>query len=157
MFKIGWAKPVPVNMKRFKNPKRGMALTALAGPASNIVLSCVFLIIYGFTRIPLAAGGRGMSFAVSEMIKNTAYISVALAVFNIIPVPPLDGSKILFSLMSDEAYYKLMRYERFGMIILIILVMTGAVGGPLSTAIGCVYDRLFDLAVLAFRFSGRFF
>ena len=153
MFKIGWAKPVPVDMRRFKNPKRGMAVTALAGPLSNIVFACIILIVYGLTRIPLTARGSGTASAVSEMIYNTAYISVALAVFNIIPIPPLDGSKILFSVIPDSAYFKLMRYERFGMIILIILVMTGAPGGRLPTAVGSVFDRFFNLfAIPAFEF-----
>ena len=118
VFRFGWAKPVPVNMYRFQNPKRGMALTALAGPASNVVITLVFLLLYGALYIPLqgsAAGGY-----ILQMLELTAYISLGFALFNLIPIPPLDGSKVAFSLMSDRAYAKLMRYERYGGIALLL-------------------------------------
>ena len=130
VFHFGWAKPVPVNMYKFKDPKRGMAITALAGPVSNILITIVFLFIYGLLYIPLQLSAAGQY--ILQMIMITAYISLGLAVFNFIPVPPLDGSKVLFSLMSDEKYYKLMRYERYGTIIMILLVATGVLGKPPS-------------------------
>ena len=80
------------------------------------------------------------------MIYLTAYLSIALAVFNIIPVPPLDGSKILFSLMSDESYMKLMRYEKYGMLLLLVLVATDILGNPLYTATQFIFDKLFVFA-----------
>ena len=146
---FGWAKPVPVNMYNFKNPKRGMAVTALAGPVSNIIIAVVFLFVYGLVYRPLYTGGTAAQ-AVLEMILTTAYLSLALAIFNFIPISPLDGSKVLFSFLSDSAYEKLMRYERYGMIVLIILVATGATSGVLSTVTGWVYDRLFFVAQFAF-------
>ena len=120
---FGWAKPVPVNMTRFKNPKMHMAVTALAGPVSNIVLAVIVYFIYGllFTKL-VGMGSPGTGEIVLSMVLRAATLSVALAVFNILPIPPLDGSKILFSLLPEHAYYKLMRYERFGMIILILFV-----------------------------------
>lgn len=145
-FKFGWAKPVPVNMYSFKNPKRGMAITALAGPLSNVIICCVFLFIYGLSYIPLTVAGTEIAQAALNMIYITAYLSIALAVFNIIPVPPLDGSKVLFSLMSDESYLKLMRYERYGMILLLVLVATDILGNPLYTATQFVFDNLFFFA-----------
>ena len=108
VFKFGWAKPVPVNMMRFRSPKRGMALTALAGPVSNVLLALVFLFLYGLLYRALYS----VQFLL-DMIWLTAYISLALAIFNIIPVSPLDGSKVLFALLPDAAYAKLMRYERY--------------------------------------------
>lgn len=121
IFKFGWAKPVPVNMNNFRNPKRDMAITALAGPVSNIILAVVVMLIYGFVYQPLTnAGGTGQT--VLEMLTITAYLSCALAVFNIIPIPPLDGSKVLFSLLPQKAYNTLMRYERFGFLILLVLI-----------------------------------
>ena len=99
VFHFGWAKPVPVNMYKFKDPKRGMAITALAGPVSNILITIVFLFIYGLLYIPLQLSDVGQY--ILQMIMITAYISLGLAVFNFIPVPPLDGSKVLFSLMSQ--------------------------------------------------------
>jgi len=145
---FGWAKPVPVDMRNFENPKRGMALTALAGPAMNLLIAVVFLFIYGLTFQPLYGAGE-LGRSLSQMIGSTAYLSLALGIFNMIPISPLDGSKIFFSFLSDEMYYRLMRVERYGMIILIILSLTGATSGVLSGVTGWVYDRLFFIAEFA--------
>lgn len=147
VFHFGWAKPVPVNMYKFKDPKRGMAITALAGPVSNILITIVFLFIYGLLYIPLQLSDVGQY--ILQMIMITAYISLGLAVFNFIPVPPLDGSKVLFSLMSDEKYYKLMRYERYGGLVLMVLMMTGVLGKPVSTVVSAIYSNLIPVAQFA--------
>lgn len=147
VFHVGWAKPVPVNMYRFKNPKRGMAVTALAGPVSNLLIAVVFMFLYGAAYIPLGRSAVGYYFL--QMIQLTAIISIGLGIFNLLPLPPLDGSKVLFSLMSDESYYKLMRYERYGGVVMLILVATGVLGKPLSVAIDAVYAWLVPLAQLA--------
>jgi len=152
VFRFGWAKPVPVNMYRFRNPKLGMALTALAGPVCNLLIACVFLFLYGLLFRPLS--GRAVGDVVLETVYTTAYLSTALAVFNILPIPPLDGSKVLFSLIPDKAYFTLMRYERYGMILLLILVATGVLRGPLQTATGTVTGWLFALAELGFHLTG---
>jgi Zn-dependent protease len=145
IFKVGWAKPVPVNMYNFKNPKKGMAVTALAGPVSNVVICVLFLFIYGLLYKPFNSG-TVFEQTLLSMVELTAYLSLGLAVFNIIPVPPLDGSKVFFSLLSDDNYYKLMRYERYGMLLLLALVATGVLGKPLSTAINYCYDKAFFIA-----------
>ena len=147
LFGIGWAKPVPVNMYRFKNPKRGMAITALAGPVSNVLITFVFLLLYGVLFAPLHGSDVGGYFL--EMIELTAYMSLGLAVFNLIPLPPLDGSKVLFALMSDESYYKLMRYERYGGLVLMVLMMTGVLGKPVSTVVSAIYSNLIPVAQFA--------
>lgn len=144
VFRFGWAKPVPVNMYRFKDPKRGMAVTAIAGPISNVLISLVFLFLYGALYLPLQGSGFGVY--VLEMLQITAYLSLSFAVFNFLPIPPLDGSKVLFSVVSDEAYRKLMRYERYGSIALLILVSTGILGRPLSTAVHFLYAHLIPVA-----------
>lgn len=144
VFHVGWAKPVPINMYKFKNPKRGMAISSLAGPACNLLISVVFLFLYGVAFATL--GPVGIGSYLLQMLELTAYMSLSLCIFNLIPIPPLDGSKVLFSLMSDEKYYKLMRYERYGMIIMLLLVATGLLGKPLSAAIGFVYGKLFAVA-----------
>ena len=144
-FKFGWAKPVPVNMCRFRNPKRDMAITALAGPMSNLIIGAVFLFLYGVLYIPLRRGGTVGDWFL-QMIYLTAYISLALMIFNILPISPLDGSKVLYSFLPEKAYMTLMRYERYGMILLLVLVATHVLGSPLSTATGWVFDRLFFLA-----------
>ena len=144
VFRFGWAKPVPVNMYRFKKPKRGMAITALAGPASNIVISLVFLLLYGALYLPLEGSAAGRY--VLEMLQITAVLSLSFAVFNVLPIPPLDGSKVLFSALSDEAYRKLMRYERYGSLALLLLVSTGILGKPLSSAVRFLFVHMFPLA-----------
>lgn len=150
---VGWAKPVPVNMMNFRDPKRGMAVTALAGPVSNVVIACLFFFLYGLLILPLSIGGSAAAEYLLEMVQLTAVISVGYAVFNLIPIPPLDGSKVLFSLVSDEAYYKLMRYERYGMILLYVLVFTNVLGSPLHTAIAFVTDKLFIFARWGFSLA----
>ena len=149
VFHFGWAKPVPVNMMRFKNPKKGMALTALAGPGCNLLITVVFLFLYGALQKPLSDSSAGKT--VLELLELTAYISLGFCIFNLIPVPPLDGSKILFSALSDSAYWKLMQYERYGSIMLIVLVWTGVLGRPLSQLIRGAYELLFPIAQAAFR------
>lgn len=150
-FKFGWAKPVPVDMRNFKNPKRDMAITAIAGPASNVIISCIFLFLYGVAYIPLSEAGGELSASILKMLYVTAYLSIAFAIFNIIPIPPLDGSKVLFSVMSDESYLKLMRYERYGMILLLVLVATDILGNPLHTVTQAAFDKLFIFAEWGFE------
>ncbi|MCD7844263.1 MAG: site-2 protease family protein [Oscillospiraceae bacterium] len=154
LFKFGWAKPVPVNMRNFQNPKRGMALTALAGPVCNFIIAVVFLFLYGLLW-PLYLRGSAVMTIIVQMVITTAYLSLALAVFNLLPIPPLDGSKVLYSFLNDRAYEKLMRYEKYGMIIMVVLVATGAVSGVLSTVTGWVYDKLFIFAEFGYNLVSR--
>ena len=142
VFKFGWAKPVPVNMMRFRNPKRGMALTALAGPVSNVLLALVFLFLYGLLYRALYSVQPLL-----DMIWLTAYISLALAIFNIIPVSPLDGSKVLFAFLPDRAYMTLMRYEKYGMLVLFVLVWLGVGDNILSESIYRMYELLVNWIV----------
>ena len=150
VFRFGWAKPVPVNMYRFRHPRRDMAITALAGPVSNLIIGIVFLFLYGLLYIPLNRAGTAGDWFL-QMIYLTAYISLALMIFNILPISPLDGSKVLYSFLPDQAYMTLMRYERYGMIILLVRVATRVLGSPLSTATGWVFEKLFFLAECGFN------
>jgi len=149
VFHFGWAKPVPVNMYRFKNPKQGMAITAVAGPLMNVLISIVFLFLYGLLFRPL-----GQENLLLEMIYLTAYLSISFAIFNIIPISPLDGSKVLFSVLPSERYDQLMRYERYGMILLLVLVSSGIFGRPLSTATNWAFDKLFIFAEWGYELIG---
>lgn len=139
VFGFGWAKPVPVNMNNFKNPKSGMAITALAGPVSNMLLAAVMLIVAFFLYLHI-----GMAHWIFQLVIRIAWLSIALGIFNIVPIPPLDGSKVLFSFLSDDMYNKLMRYERYGMLILLLVVWTGILGTPLSTATESVFYWMWD-------------
>lgn len=157
IFKFGWAKPVPVNMWKFKNPKKGMAITAAAGPLSNIIIAVICLFIYG---VLLGFGpriGKVGSYFV-EMLLITAYLSTALAIFNIIPIPPLDGSKVLYSFVSDRTYTKLMYYERYGMIILVVAVflLSRTHLNPLGRAASWLMEQLFVAAQWGFDLAKLF-
>ena len=147
VFHFGWAKPVPVNMNNFKNPKRGMAITALAGPVANILIAAVFLVLYGFFWPLLCTSNFGD--IILEVFTTTAVISIGFAVFNIIPIPPLDGSKILFSLLPQRFYNILMQYERYGMIVLIALIYFGAIDGFLDKVVMFILDKMFVIAQAA--------
>ncbi len=156
VFRFGWAKPVPVDMRRFRNPKTGMAICAAAGPASNLILAALLLAVYGLIYRPLVMAGTELAVIVMDTVITTAYMSLALAVFNLIPISPLDGSKVLFSFLNPGAYMKLMRYERYGMILLFAVLATDILGSPLSAATGWLFDRFFVLAELAFELVMKF-
>ena len=156
LFRFGWAKPVPVDMRKFKNPKRDMAVTAAAGPLMNVILCLAALFLYGLTA-PGAFYRGGALYYLNEGLCLTAYLSLALALFNIIPIPPLDGSKVLYSFISDRAYMQLMRYERYGMIALLALIVLSDLSGldPLSRATGWVFEKLFVFADWGFALALR--
>ena len=142
VFKFGWAKAVPVDMRRFKNPKYGMAITALAGPLSNLLLAFAAIFLYHCTAVLFFCVRWNWLQYIALFFDYTAVLSVGLAIFNLIPIPPLDGSKILGALLSDKAYFKLMRYERFGMILLMIVLYSKVLNTPLTYARTWVLDIL---------------
>ena len=133
LFRFGWAKPVPVDMRNFKNPKAGMALTALAGPVSNVVLAYAAVVLCNFVMfLADRLGSTWLLLALAQFFVYVEIISAGLAVFNVFPIPPLDGSKVLFALLSDRAYDWLMQYEKYGMGLLMALLVTGAIDRPLG-------------------------
>lgn len=132
VFKFGWAKPVPVNMMRFRSPKRGMALTALAGPVSNVLLAYVAVLFASASAAVYMCSGSKVVYYLWLFFFYLEIMSAGLAVFNLFPIPPLDGSKVLFAALPDAWYGKLMRYERFGMVLLAVLLLTGVLDTPLS-------------------------
>ena len=144
VFKFGWAKPVPVNMMRFRSPKRGMALTALAGPVSNLLLAVLFLGI-GKVIYLYAPYSEGMNVFFEWCLFTVAPMSVGMGLFNLIPIPPLDGSKVLAMFLPNSAYGQLMRYERYGILVLLALSWLGLGGNFLGNAIYGVYEALFHI------------
>jgi len=141
---FGWAKPVPVDPRYFRKPKQGMALTALAGPVSNMLLAllaifCGSLIYYHAPYTPV--WDALFNFCLYEL----APLSVGLGLFNLLPVPPLDGSKVLAAFLPDTAYFKLMRYERYGIVVLLLLSWFGVTGKLISGVIMHVYYWFLNL------------
>ena len=132
LFRFGWAKPVPVDMRNFRHPKRDMALTALAGPLSNVLLAYLAVLLYGVFSYWYWFSGSMAVYVCAVFFYYVEIISAGLAVFNVFPIPPLDGSKVLFAVLPDAWYGKLMRYERFGMVLLAVLLLTGVLDTPLS-------------------------
>ena len=141
---FGWAKPVPVDPRYFKKPKQGMAVTALAGPVSNFILA---LLTMGISKvIYLYAPYNAVWDTLFVFCLYTlAPLSIGLGLFNLIPIPPLDGSKVLGAFLSDRAYFTLMRYERYGMLVLLALSFLGVGDGFISRAILGVYGAMFNL------------
>ncbi len=141
--RFGWAKPVPVNPYYFKDPKRDMVLVSVAGPLSNIVFSFVAVTIYAIlnvfaVRFNLFDNGI-VAFAIDLFLVCTI-LNLNFAVFNLIPFPPLDGSKILFSILPNHLYNKFLTYERYGTIILIALSFSGVLGRIIGLAVNPVID-----------------
>ena len=141
---FGWAKPVPVNPRYFRKPKQGMAITALAGPISNFVLAALMI---GISRLiyTYAPYNFGWDMVFTFCLYTVAPLSVGLGLFNLLPIPPLDGSKVAAVLLPDRIYIQLMRYERYCMLLLLLLSWLGWTGGLINGAIMGVYEALFNL------------
>jgi Zn-dependent protease len=119
-FIFGWAKPVPVDARNFKNPRRDMAIVALAGPASNLLMAVGWaLLIY-----TIGASDGIISLALTEAGKKGIYINLSLAILNLLPIPPLDGSRILTGILPSRLAWQYNQLERYGFIILLVLLYT---------------------------------
>ena len=161
LYRFGWAKPVPVNPNNFKNRKAGMVITSLAGPASNLIVAFIALLILNLFDLSgtfLAASRVGFSSSASALqriiyviillFQNLILINIGLAIFNLLPIPPLDGSKVLGAVLPMHIYFKIMQYERFGFIILIVLINIPFFSAFLSTCMNGIinaYQAVIDL------------
>ncbi|MBE6556031.1 MAG: site-2 protease family protein [Ruminococcaceae bacterium] len=148
---FGWAKPVPVNSRNFKKPRRDMALVGLAGPLSNLLLAILFLLLLRFVGFGVLASRLYPSELTARMayffilfLYYGVYMNLTLAIFNLLPAPPLDGSRIFYLFLPPRLYYKVMQHERTIMLVIMVLL----VAGPLAQLI-----RLLTTALLSLMFK----
>jgi Zn-dependent protease len=145
--RFGWGKPVMINPLNFKNPRKGELLVSAAGPASNFILALVLGVAYRILA-PIAVTGPVALEILVSMIYLTVWVNLALAAFNMIPIFPLDGSKVLKGLLPLQQAYELSKIERVGPIVLLGLILVGRMSGfsPIWTVIGPFvngFSRLF--------------
>ncbi len=147
---FGYAKPVPVNIRRFRNRKLYMAITAFAGPLSNIIMAFIFtfaaVAINSFATIT----EFGLLYYIIIFLFTAADINVSLAVFNLLPIPPLDGSRLLNLVLPNKYYYKIMQYERYIVYGVLALVFLGVLDGPIYFLTNLLSDLITTIASLPF-------
>ncbi len=145
---IGWGRPVPIVPSRLRGHQRGMGITAIAGPISNVVLAAIFV-------IPLRFGHVQAGSSAYVILRQIVIINMLLAAFNLIPIPPLDGSKILTGILPSFWYPYLAPLERYGVVILLALILFGRVGSTvLSAMYSPVYNTLVHLLLGNMRLPG---
>ncbi len=155
LFRFGWAKPVPVDARNFKRPKLGMALTALAGPLSNLIVALLAAISFNaLAYFNVSAIPRNILSYVLYFLASFMSINIGLAVFNLLPLPPLDGSKILAAFFSDKLLYSYYQHQRYVMLVVFFLLFTGVLSLPLALLQEWVSQKILWLAAQPFVLFG---
>lgn len=135
IFRFGWAKPVPISTRNFKNPRRDLVLVSLAGAAGNLITAIVCALIVRFFPSMFLT-----NFALSRFALLMIMINVGLAVFNLIPIPPLDGSRILYVILPPKAMNAYFFLERYGMLIILLLVLLGVIQVIMTPVIMAIFQ-----------------
>lgn len=154
---FGWAKPVMVDPRYYKNQKRGMALTAIAGPLANLIMAFIAMLIFAAVVVISAKLGGGIMPQNASMFVQfvwrfaflLAYRNLCFMVFNLIPIPPLDGSKVLGLFLPNRIYYRMLQYERYAIILIMLLSISGAFNKIIGTGVNVVLTGMVNLLDLA--------
>lgn len=150
LFGFGWAKPVQINMRNIKYPKWGMAISALAGPLSNIIFAFLALCLWkGLILLGVKAAIYSTGY-ITLLLSYLIIINIYLAVFNLIPIPPLDGSRLLSAFLPNRIYYRIMQYEQFIIWGVFILVWVGVLDVPMNYLSSCIMTGLDYVSGLIF-------
>ena len=140
---IGWAKPVPINPRNFSDPKKGMAISAAAGPVSNLIVATASLAIAKIIMyVGYAFGVNTVLSTLFTIFNVMCSINISLAIFNLIPIPPFDGSRIFNYFLPDKFYFKVMEYEQYIVIGLLIVLFTGILDVPLAVLSNLIFNAL---------------
>lgn len=141
---VGWAKPVGIDPRNYKDPKLGMTISAAAGPLSNLLLAWGSMILYKIVLYSAAAQQSRLMAVLSLLLYDMIVMNLSLAVFNLLPIPPFDGSRIALLFLPRRLYFQAMRYERQIMLAVLLLVFLGALDAPLSLLVDLMWDRLVE-------------
>lgn len=150
---FGWAKPVQIDPRYYRKPKWGMALTALAGPLSNLLLAFAAMLLYTLIFVVSYKTGlfaESLS-AIAGFFLTFAQVNLCFMVFNLIPIPPLDGSRVLGLFLSERAYFKLQRFERYSMILIIVLSLFNVFSRIIGTGVSVVLGGIIDICNMIVR------
>lgn len=148
---FGYAKPVGVNPRNFKDPKKGMAITAVAGPISNLIMGFVFVFLSVLVQVVFPKVNIELLYPIYSFLFFAAAINVNLAVFNLLPIPPLDGSRILQLLIPAKYYYKFLQYERYITIVVFVLIISGVLSRPLAILSNLILSLFSNIAEIPFN------
>ena len=150
---VGWAKPVGINAANFRNPKVGMAVSAAAGPVSNLLLAWLSMVLY---RVGYWFGWQQTLPAAVMFLYYMVVMNLSLAAFNLMPLPPFDGSRVVLLFLPQRLYFRVMQYERYIMLAMLFLTFTGLLDRPLAAVVNFLWGGLVDATNFVDTIGGYF-